>query len=248
MVLTARAKWLSLLVAVLALALSACDTFMDTTSVSDLETEVFQVKATLDQMGQAGTQIAALQLTADNSLVLESDRNNAEATAFAAQATLTSMNRGGVAVQPPASDGSGAGTLPDGTPEGAITPIAGGAGGTSFSGTTTTTGTRPEDGCAMNQTAAFEASEDEIYVVTTLTNLQAGSTFGVRWLANGTLYAEEPECWVPDQDWDQVCGWCRIVPSATDNAFPTGDWSVELLLDGQVYSQAQFQVLGATAE
>ena len=93
MVLTARAKVLSLLVGVLALTISACDTFMDTTSVSDLETEVFQVKATLEQMGQAGTQIAELQLTADNSLVLESERNSAEATAFAAQATLTSMNR-----------------------------------------------------------------------------------------------------------------------------------------------------------
>ena len=56
MVLTARAKVLSLLVGVLALTISACDTFMDTTSVSDLETEVFQVKATLEQMGQAGTQ------------------------------------------------------------------------------------------------------------------------------------------------------------------------------------------------
>jgi hypothetical protein len=84
MVLTARAKWLLLLTGVLTLALSACDAFMETTSVSDLETEVFQVKATLEQMGQAGTQIAELQLTADNSLVLESERNNAEATAFAA--------------------------------------------------------------------------------------------------------------------------------------------------------------------
>ena len=247
MVLTARAKWLLLLTGVLTLALSACDAFMETTSVSDLETEVFQVKATLEQMGQAGTQIAELQLTADNSLVLESERNNAEATAFAAQATLTSMNRGGVAMQPSVSDNAGAGTLPNGTPESLITPIAGGDAttGTTLSGTTTTTGTRQQDGCAMDQTTVFDTSEDQIYVVTTFNNLRAGSVFGVRWMANGALYTEEPECWVPNQDWDQVCGWCSIVPNPTDNVFPAGEWTVELLLDGQVQSQAQFQVMGA---
>ena len=244
MVLTARAKVLSLLVGVLALTISACDTFMDTTSVSDLETEVFQVKATLEQMGQAGTQIAELQLTADNSLVLESERNSAEATAFAAQATLTSMNRGGVPSQPNVA--GGAGTLPDGTPEPGVTPLMDeGAGGTTFSDTTTAMGVRDQAGCAMDQTTVFDATEDQIYVVTTLNNLQAGSVFGVRWFANGTLNSEEPECWVPNQDWDQVCAWCRIVPNSPDNAFQIGEWSVELLLNGQLYSQAQFQVVGA---
>lgn len=243
MVFTARAKWLSLLIGVLVMSLSACDTFMETTSVSDLETEVFQVKATLEQMGQSGTAIAELQLTADNSLVLESERNNAEATAFAAQATLTSMNRGGAPAQPDVA--GGAGTLPDGTPEPGITPVAGGDGGTTFTDTTTAMGVREQDGCAMDQTAVFDTTEDQIYVVTTLNNLRAGSVFGVRWFANGTLYSEETECWVPDRDWDQVCAWCRIVPDSPDNAFQTGDWSVELLLDGQLYSQAQFQVVGA---
>lgn len=243
MLFTVRAKVLSLLVGVLALTLSACDTFMDTTSVSDLETEVFQVKATLEEMGQAGTTIAELQLTADNSLVLESERNNAEATAFAAQATLTSMNRSGVPVQPEVA--GGAGSLPGATPEPGVTPVAGGAGGTTFTNTTTTTGIRSQDGCAVDQTAVFDTSENQIFVVTTLTNLQAGSVFGVRWFANGTLFHEEPECWIPTSDWEQVCAYCSIVPDAPDYVFQTGEWSVELLLDGQLYSEAQFQVVGA---
>jgi len=243
MLLTVRTKVLLLLVGGLALTLSACDTFMDTTSVSDLETEVFQVKATLEEMGQAGTTIAELQLTADNSLVVESERNSAEATAFAAQATLTSMNRSGMPVQPEVA--GGAGSLPGATPEPGVTPVAGGDGGTTLSGTTTTTGIRPADGCALDQTAVFDTSEDQIYVVTTLTNLRSGSVFGVRWFANGTLFHEEPECWVPTSDWEQVCAYCSIVPDAPDYVFETGEWSVELLLDGQLYSEAQFQIVGA---
>jgi len=232
-----RAKWLTLLTGVLALALGACDTFTDTTSVSDLETEVFQIKATLGQMGQAGTAIAELQLTADNSLLIESERNNAEATAFAAQATLTSLNRGGVPVQPNVA--GGAGTLPGATPEPGTTPV--GDIGTTLTDTTTATGVRSQDGCALDQTAVFNTSEDQIYVVTTLTDLRAGTVFGVRWLANGTLFHEELECWIPTADWDQVCAYCSIVPNGP--SFETGEWSVELLLDGQLYSQAQFQVV-----
>lgn len=234
-----RARWLALLVGALTLALGACDTFTDTTSVGDLETEVFQIKATLEQMGQAGTAIAELQLTADNSLVLEAERNNAEATAFAAQATLTSLNRGGVAVQPNVA--GGAGSLPGATPEPGATPMS--DSGTTLTNTTTTTGIRSQDGCAMEASTAFSAAEDEIYVVTTLNNLRAGAVLGVRWFANGTLYSEEPECWIPDADWDQVCAWCRIVPDGP--SFAPGDWSVELLLDGRLISQTQFQVVAA---
>lgn len=234
---SSRAKWLALLTGVLTLALGACDTFTDTTSVSDLETEVFQIKATLDQMGQAGTAIAELQLTADNSLLIESERNNAEATAFAAQATLTSLNRGGVSVQPNVA--GGAGTLPGATPEPGTTPMS--DIGATLTDTTTATGVRPQDGCAMDQTAVFNTSEDQIYVVTTLTDLRAGTVFGVRWFANGTLFHEELECWIPTADWDQVCAYCSIVPDGA--SFETGEWSVELLLDGQLYSQAQFQVV-----
>ncbi len=236
---TSWAKRGMLLLVPLSLTLGACDTFMDTTSVSDLETEVFQIKATLDQMGQSGTAIAELQLTADQSLVLETERNSAEATAFAAQATLTAMNRGGVPVQPNVA--GGAGTMPGATPEPGATPPP--ASGTTFSDTTTTTGIRSQDGCAVDRTSVFNSTEDQIYVVTTLTNLKAGAVFGVRWFANGVLFHEERECWIPNRDWDQVCAYCSIVPDAPNYVFDVGEWSVELLLDGQLYSQAQFQVV-----
>jgi hypothetical protein len=103
------------------------------------------------------------------------------------------------------------------------------------------TGIRDEDGCASGPTTVFDAAETEIFVVTTINNLQAGATFSARWLANGSLF-EDQTCWVPTEDWPMVCAYCSIVPDAA--TFEGGSWSVELLLDGQLMSQAQFQVAG----
>ena len=84
-----------------------------------------------------------------------------------------------------------------------------------------------------------------IYSIVRVSNLRAGSTIGVRWYANGVL-VEEGQCWTPNRDWEDVCAYCDLRPSGT--VFEAGSWSVEMLLDGEVMSQASFQVTGSGAD
>lgn len=222
--------------------LSACGAFSGGPSVSDLETQNAQLQATINQMGTPAATLAALEMTADRGVVLQAEANNAAATAVAAQATLTMLQLGGSGlVQPtPAPGGGLAGGQAPQAPAGAPTPAA-----SNFSNTTTATD-RDELDCPLGETAVFEATEDTIYVITRIANLKAGSTLGARWYANGSLFFDDAQCWIPQRDWVDVCAYCSIVPDGP--TFPTGSWMVEMWLDGQLMSQTQFQVIDSTQQ
>jgi hypothetical protein len=232
-----------------ALLLGACGSFTEGAQVNELETRNAQLQATIDVIGTPAATIVALQMTADRALVMQAEMNGVQGTALAVQSTLTALQlNGGVFVaQPTTLAPSIQGTpLGGGQPAGGVTPApSSGSAPTTFSQTTTATGVREADGCAAGGTSIFEATEDEIYVVTMITNLKAGAVFGARWLAEGSLFHDDTRCWIPAEDWASVCAWCSIVSDG--GRFEPGNWTVELMLNGQLLSQAQFQVVDSSA-
>ncbi|NDJ74934.1 MAG: hypothetical protein GYB65_01635 [Chloroflexi bacterium] len=257
-----RKNWLISLALVLVTSLSACDQFSDGSEVNDLETEVFQLQSTVDNMSDMDSLSAAATQVAIEITRLQAQANAGTpgAPAFAPQPVATSSvpqtantpaaaasNPGTPIATIPSNPAGGSAPASGGVPTVAVNQTPGGAGGsqatsttTTFSNTTTAPGVRQEDGCAAGTSLVFGSDADEIFVVTTIRNLQAGSTIGARWMVNAQEYYYEENCWTPDQNWDEVCAWCSI--SANSGVFDTGSWSVELLLDGELRSRARFQV------
>ena len=241
---------------IMAVLLGACGAFSGGANVNDLETRNAQLQSTIESIGTPAATLAALKMTADRGIVLQAELANIQGTALAMQATLAVVQAGGagIAAVPtsapaPANPGgqtsagqSAAPTQSDaasaaGGGQAGVTPAA--SSGTTFSQTTTATDRDNQD-CPLGATSVFDATEDTIYVITRVSELRAGTTLSARWLNNGQVFFDDTECWVPTEDWFDICAYCSIVPDET--TFPTGSWSVELLLDGQLMSQAQFQV------
>ncbi|MCD4686278.1 MAG: hypothetical protein K8S97_10115, partial [Anaerolineae bacterium] len=63
---------------------------------------------------------------------------------------------------------------------------------------------------------------------------------GARWYVNGQLYFDEVECWIPDEEYRDICAWCAVDPDGP--TFPTGIWTVELYLNSQLLSQTRFEL------
>ncbi len=244
-----RVRLAALGVGVLLLTLSACGTLSGSTQVSELETRNAQLQSTIDVLGTPAATIVVLQMTADRALAMQAEMNNLQGTALAMQGTFTALQLsggGGLVFQPTSQAASIQGGQDSQQPYGVTPAPAPGDSQTTFSQTTTATGVREADGCAAGATAIFDATEDQIYVVTTITNLTVGSVIGARWLANGSLFHDDPRCWVPAEDWASVCGWCSVVPDGP--TFEPGSWTVELTLNGQLVSQAQFQIASPASE
>lgn len=241
---------LGLMLAVI-IVLSGCEALPGSTEISDLETRNAQLQGTIDGMGTPAATIAALAMTADRSMMLQAELSNLQGTALAAQSTLTVQQLSGGSGPLTQAPGASGGEMVA-APTGAATPDGGGGSGdgavVSTGGTTfyETTLARSRDSfdCPLNATTSFDTSDTVIYSIVRVSNLRAGSTIGVRWYANGVL-VEEGQCWTPNQDWEDVCAYCDLRPS--DTVFEAGSWSVEMLLDGEVMSQANFQVAGSSA-
>lgn len=250
--------WTGLLVLfVLGVALTACNSITGSGDIDALETKNAQLQSTIVGLGTPALTMAALQQAATQSYIQQLEVSNAKSTATAAelralslQATLTVLQGGGsaVVVQPTSLPAPDVASSDQGAqvPVGSPTP-APNSQQTYFSQTVTATG-RDADDCAQGVTAVFEATEDTIFVVTRINFLPAGSTFSARWTANGTLFFDDTQCWIPNQDYVNICAYCSIVPDGP--TFEAGSWTVDLLLDGQRLAQAQFQVMesSSTAE
>ena len=101
---------------------------------------------------------------------------------------------------------------------------------------------RDQNDCPVGSNTTFNATEPLIYVFTRIDYLPAGSLISARWSVDGVLYFDDMQCWVPNQTYNDICAYCTVSPEG--GAFQTGAWSVEMLLDGQVMTQAQFQIVG----
>ncbi len=224
---------------ILLLALTACSTLTGSTEIEQLETRNAQLQGTIEVLGTPQATITALQGAATQAVLLEAQLAAAQNEALAARATLTvlELTGGGGAIAPTqqaltAPPGDQPAMLATGAPMPAGT-------GTRFTETVTATGRDAQD-CPMGATSAFSPNTGTIYVITRINVLPAGSTLSARWTVNGQLFYDDTQCWVTDREWVDICAYCSIVPEGA--AFETGEWTVELLLNGQLMSQAQFRV------
>lgn len=228
----------------LALLLSACGSFTNTDEINNLETRNAQLQGTADALGTPALTIAALQAAATQNVLLQQQLSQSENQYLAAQGTLTVLELGGssAGIQNTPFPAAPAGDQPAGVPTAAPTPPVG---QTSFTETVTASGRNESDDCPIGITSVFDTAEDTIFVNTRVNYLSSGVTLGARWTVNGTLFYDDVACWVPNQDYYNICAYCSIVPDGP--TFEIGAWTVELLLDGQVLAQAQFQVVDAAA-
>lgn len=224
------------------LSLTGCDTLTGAAEIEQLETRNAQLQGTIEVLGTPLATIVALEEAATQAVLLEAQLAAAQNEALAAKATLTvlQLTGGGAVVPttpPPAAP-------PGDQPFGLLTPAATPEGtGTQFSQTVTATGRDAQD-CPVGATSVFPPNTSTIYVITRVNFLPAGSTLSARWTVNGELFFDDTQCWVPDRDWTDICAYCSIVPEGA--TFQTGDWTVELFLDGQLMSQVQFRVAEPT--
>ncbi|MGQ9850698.1 MAG: hypothetical protein ACUVSU_11690 [Aggregatilineaceae bacterium] len=226
----------------ISLALTGCDSLTGTAEIEQLETRNAQLQGTIDVLGTPLATITALEEAATQAVLLQAQLAAAQNEALAARATLTvlQLSGGGAFVPTP---------IPPAAPPGdqslsLLTPAPTPAGtGTRFTDTVTATGRDAQD-CPVGATTVFPPDTPTIYVITRVNFLPAGSTLSARWTVNGELFYDDTQCWVPDQDWTDICAYCSIVPEGA--TFQTGDWTVELSLDGQLMSQVQFRVAEAT--
>jgi hypothetical protein len=110
---------------------------------------------------------------------------------------------------------------------------------------TTTTAVNDDDGCAEDSVSTFEATEDQIYMVTVARNVQPGTTFSTRWAAQGQA-SFETVSWTPNEFFEEICIWFFIQPSDLD--FQLGNWTVELVVNGLAAISRTFQIGNATQQ
>jgi hypothetical protein len=248
-----RAAGLALII----LVLSACGTVTGGAKIDELETKNAQLQATIDIVGTPVLTIMALEQYATQNVVLQARLSQAENESLAARATLTVLElSSGMAVAQPtpaapdiAAAAGGAQPQNQQTPFPAeAVPVPTGTGSASLTqfSNTVTASDRDQQDCPLGVASTFSPDTSTIYVNTQINYLPAGSTLSARWTANGQLYFDDVECWIPNQDYFNICAWCSIVPES--GLFETGDWSVELLLNGQVMAQTTFQVVDSTQQ
>ncbi|MCL4238656.1 MAG: hypothetical protein KJ047_10450 [Anaerolineae bacterium] len=227
----------------LLLALTACSTLTGSAEIEQLETRNAQLQSTIEVLGTPLATITSLQDAATQAVLLEAQLAAAQNEALAARATLTvlELTGGGAVVPTPQALAAPPGDQPSMLATSAPTPSGT---GTRFMDTVTATGRDTQD-CPTGVTSVFAPDTRTIYVITRVNVLPAGSTLSARWTANGQLFYDDTQCWVTDSEWVDICAYCSIVPEGA--AFESGEWAVELLLDGQLMSQAQFRVGEAAA-
>ena len=241
--------------ALILLVLSACGSITGGAKINELETKNAQLQATIDVVGTPVLTIMALEQYATQNVVLQARVSQAENESLAARATLTVLELGGgmaaAQLTPPPPDVSvdPNNPLTQQTPFPAeAAPVPTGTGTTSqtqFTNTVTATD-RDQQDCPLGVSSTFSPDTSTIYVNTHINFLPAGSTVSARWTVNGQLYFDDVECWIPNQDYFNICAYCSIVPDT--GLFDTGEWSVELMLNGQTMSQTTFQVVDSSQQ
>ena len=246
-----------LIIMILALSVTACSSITGDTEIANLETQNAQLQSTIQMVGTPMLTIAALEQQATQNVVFQAQMTQSSVQLLSVQATLTvlELSGGALAAQPtlqpqspivsdnntpqpqptvlPANSGL--------TPSPATVNSASNPSGTQFSQTVTATD-RDDQDCAVGVTSTFAPSTDTIYVFTRINTLSAGSVVGARWSVNGELFFDDTECWIPRQNYENICAYCSIVPDGA--LFDPGQWTVELTLNSQRLSQAQFQITG----
>lgn len=117
-------------------------------------------------------------------------------------------------------------------------PVANTTGAT-YVDASTATGVSNDDGCALDNLQSFPSTEDEIYLVVEGRDIPPNVTFFTRWTPPNAA-AFDTVSWTPDQGFDEICIWFFITPS--DLPFAMGDWTVELIADGNSVVSRSFTI------
>lgn len=231
----------------LMLLLAACDTFTGSERIAELETRSAQLQGTIQGVGTPLLTIAVLEQAATQNVVFRAQLTESAVSLLQAQATLTVLQlSGGGAVAamgvtpaaPAAPPGDQPAVVPTPPPTPSATPLQ-----TQFTSTVLATQLDAQD-CPARVVSRFDPSTPVIYVNTRIDTLPAGSLISARWYTGGQLVFDDTECWIPTQDYTDICAYCTIQPG--DAPFAEGEWTVELYLNGQLMSQARFEIGGAT--
>ncbi|MEO8612184.1 MAG: hypothetical protein ABI690_30095 [Chloroflexota bacterium] len=208
----------------LLLGLSACQAFTrpDTPATLRAENDGYIMEATsIAQTAQA-------------------ENTNLQATAVAAEGTLTVMDNvkqqlmatARVAIPPtPIIEGGGVTGVSDTT----------GTGSMQFINVSTASSVRDSDGCATDTQSQFTSDTQRIYITARALNIKAGTLLGVEWLYQGAIVHKEN--FVAPIDDDDYCLWFNIDPSTI--TFSPGGWIVRLYAnDSPVEPEVDFNIGG----
>lgn len=230
----------------LVLLLSACDTFTGSSQIADLETRSAQLQGTIQGVGTPLLTIAALEQAATQNGVFRAQLTESAVSLLQAQSTLTVLQlSGGVGVPAPAFQTTPAAPAAPPGDQGAAVPTPAPTATLTqsrFTATVLTTELDAQD-CPASVMSTFEPATPLIFVNTRIDSLPSGSLLSARWFADGQLFFDDTECWIPDEDYADICAYCSIVPDG--ETFAVGAWTVELYLDGQLMSQARFEIADA---
>jgi len=201
-------------------------------------------------MGTPALTIAALEQAATLSAQYQMQLTQSAVNLLQAQATLTvlELRAGGsvasnpgnsaVATAAPAPSGDQPAAVP--TPAPSSTPSL-----TTFTNTVVATGLDIDD-CPVGASSLVDVATDFVYVNTRIDLLIAGSQISARWYVDSELFFDDVECWIPSQNYENICAYCSIAPDGA--TFPVGSWTVEMYLDGQLMSQTTFDTYDPNAE
>lgn len=246
-----RYLWGAITGLLLILALVGCDTFTGSDQIADLETRNAQLQGTIEVMGTPALTIAALEQSATQYVISQAQLTESAVNLLEAESTLTVLElTGGGAAVAAAPSANGAATPPPAAPPGdqpAAVPTPSPSATqqvTTFSGTVIATGLDDAD-CPVGTSSTVDNTTPELYVNTRIDRLFANSQISARWYVNGELYFDDVQCWIPEQDWVNICAYCSVAPDG--ETFPVGSWTAELYLDGQLMSEVRFQVFDSAA-
>lgn len=208
----------------LAIVLTACgagDPFEDPADRATREAAATQIAAEAIFAANQELTLEALEATVVQMTTLENDLQRLTNQNGTLQATLNPQ----AAIPPTAAV--------------VATPVP--AVNTTYRNTTTSTGVRDIDSCALDSVTQFAISNvndlSEIYFTTVGQNVRANTNFSTRWYFGEELRYESAT-WAPDINYNEVCMYFFL--QSSDTTYQSGQWAVELVADGVVATRTEF--------
>ncbi len=216
--------------------ISACAAFEDPSEKATQNAQSTQLWTLVHGIETQASTVEALRQTADSAVVVQTQWANATLQVGALRATNQALLRNPAPTAninlPPTVPGGG--SAPVGS---APSPVPGSQ---YMQGTTSTE--QDENGCAVGIQNTFTQEVQEVYFITRILDLTPGITFGLRIRNAGQVVMTDPNFWVSDDAYDDICVWYLIDRETI--AFEAGTYTVELLVNNVARARTTFVVTG----
>jgi hypothetical protein len=238
-----RAPWGVLLAIFVLTACGPGELFEDSSEKATREAQNEIYSQTIVYVETQVTTLEALKSTAESASVWATQIVQLGAQNQALLATLEAASLGissSSQPQPPAGQPAGQTPIPANS---ALFPQTGNvqqpaSTTTVYTNATTSTAVNDDDGCASDSVTDFDTAEDQVYMVVTAQNLDAGITYYVRWSHANQIFSESVT-WTSDAFYPQLCIWFYM---EAEGRFPTGAWTVELVANELPVISRSFRV------